>query len=392
MSLLVARFLSPVELGETKILQSYIILFLVFAGSGFNATVLKYCSENRSPANRNFILRFSLYRTLVSTAVVILALAVLAFLGIITSSPYLAHWLIVYATAIPFIVVTDILSVFLLATKRAKDLSAVQAINKAILFVVVVLSTRLWKVEGFVAGTLMASILGILPPLLRVGPDFIKAPADQAPTGIYSLALFSALANGITILGQYGDVFILDHFVEDRLAIGYYSLATFFIVAANQFTMTIQSTLTPYFSEHGRDRKWLIKNLRQNQLLTIGLSLLVAVGIYGAAWVLIKFAYGSDYHPSLNYLFVLLGRYLLFSSYAVIATAFIGLGLVRYNFYAVAVSTPIGLLLSFLFQQNHGALGVAWAQVIATVVTLAIELALLWRMLKHPLDTPVQVG
>jgi O-antigen/teichoic acid export membrane protein len=383
-SLLITRFLDPVELGETKILQSYIILFLVFAGAGFNATILKYCSENRSQENREFLLRFSLYRTLLTTAVVLLVLTVLALIGSLTSTAHLTSWLLIYALAIPFIVVTDILSVFLLATKRAKELSAVQVTNKAIAFVLIVLCTWVWKVEGFVIGALAAGILGVFFPLSKVSAGFLKAPSGRAPAGIYPLAFFSALAGGITILGQYGDVFILDHFVADRQAIGYYSLATFFILAASQFTMTIQSTLTPYFSENRKDRIWLKKNLIQNQLLAIALSLLVSAGVYAAGWVLIRFVYGSQYQPSLNYLLILLLKYILFSSYAVISSAFIGLGLVKYNFIAVAISTPVGLLLSFLLQQDYSATGVAWAQVIANTLTLGVSLLFLWRLFVNP--------
>lgn len=373
-SLVITKFLAPVELGESKILQSYIILFLVFAGSGFNSTVLKYCSENRSQPEREYLLRFSFFRTLGTTAVAIFVMTLLALMGVITGSRDLVKWLLIYGIAVPFIVIADILTVYLQAQKKIKNMSQVQAINKAIGFVVVVISTWRWGLGGFVVGTVVASIISVIPPLLKVGVHFLRASPSLIPAGIYSLALFSVLASGVTILGQYGDVFILDHFVSNRTTIGYYSLATYFILAATQVTITIQAILIPYFSEHWKDKGWFDKNLRQDQISTIILSLLVAAGVYGVAWVLIKYIYGASYQPALAYLSILLIRYIIFSSYAIIAAALIGLGLVKFNFYAAAIVTPIGLVFSYLMQRNYGAMGVAWAQVGAALLILGIEL------------------
>ncbi len=381
-SLLITKFLSPLDLGQAKILQSYIILFLVFAGSGFNATVLKYCAEDRTEQNKEYLLKFAFFRTLATTCAVMLLLFGLAYSGLLTGSPDLIRWIMIYALAIPFLVITDLLTVYLQASKKIREMSRVQASIKLINFVFIVACTWKWGLPGFVTGTLAASILGMIPPLSRVGWQFLKAAPEKIPVGIYSLALFSLLAYGITNLGQYGDLFVLDHFVTDRIAIGHYSLATYFVIAATQVTMTIQAVLIPYFSLHSNDRAWFTRNLRQNQLFTSLISLGIAAGVFLAAWILIRFFYGPAYQPALTYLQVLLIRYILFSSYAIISAALIGIGLIKYNFYAVGVTIPLGLFLSYLLQKQSGALGVAWGQVIAALLTLAIQLVLLQKARK----------
>ncbi len=381
-SLVITRFLSPERLGEVKILQSYIIFFLVFAGYGFSSAVLKYGAEKRTADDKAFLLRATLRRAMIFTAIIVAVVALLTLSGIVTRTAYLSRWLIIFLAAVPFIVIYDILIAYLQGNKRIKEMSRMQAIYKTITFFLVALGTWRWGLEGFVIGTIAASLIGLLPLLKPVGLDFLRRRLGSLPAGYNRMVLFSMLAYSITILGQYGDIFILDHFVLDRQSIGHYSLATYFVLAATQATLAIQAILIPYFSEHGRDKAWLDRNLRQYQLLTSGLSLFIAVGINIVAWGLVRYVYKAAYEPSLGYLLVLSLRYILFSSYAIISAALIGIEMVRYHFFAVGVAVPIGLVLSYFLQQPYGAMGVAWAQVIAAALTLALELFWLQRARK----------
>lgn len=379
-SLVVTRFLTPTALGETKILQSYIIFFLVFAGYGFSAAMLKYGSEERSEAYKAALLRLTLLRALLFTAGTLGTVALLALAGLVTRTAYLTRWLLIYLLAVPFIVSYDVLLASLQASRRIKEMSRLQAIYKTITFFCVVLGAWRWGMEGFVIGTILASMLGLLPLARTIGLRRIAALGAwrqekfAPPAGYGRMVFFSMLANSILILGQYGDMFILDHFVADRQAIGHYSLATYFFIAATQVTNTIQAILIPYFSAYGRDRKWFDRHLLQNQLLTSGLSLGVAAGVNLVAWVLVRYIYGPSYQATLPFLLILSLRYILSSSYAIIAGALIGIEMVKFNFFAIGISTGAGLLLSYLFQARYGIWGVAWAQVLAALLALGLEL------------------
>jgi O-antigen/teichoic acid export membrane protein len=214
--------------------------------------------------------------------------------------------------------------------------------------------------------------VGLIPLLGQLGFRFFKAQGSALPSGFASVALFSLLANGTSALGRYGDVLILDHFSADRVSIGYYSLATTFVLAAIQVTATVQAIVTPYFSEHAQDEAWVRGQLVRNQLRMAALSVLVALGVYVLAWVIVPWIYGPSYRPTLTYLSVLLLRYVVWSSCAVIGAAFVGLGLMRYNFIVGAISTSVGLVLSYLLLQIYGIVGVAWAKVVAAILTFVL--------------------
>jgi O-antigen/teichoic acid export membrane protein len=378
--LLVAKFLTPVELGEIKILQSYTMIFILLGGFGFNAAVLKTCSENRSLAEKEGILRFALTRSLISISISVLILIALAFTGVITSSHHLSFWLMIYAILTPFAVATDILIVFLQSQKKIKAMARAQIFIKGQSFLIIVLSTWIWGFRGFIFATIIAYGVGLFSVLKQTGLDFFASKIKILPSYFVHTAVFSVLSNGISLLGQYGDIFILDHFTNNRREIGYYSLATIFLQGANQITSTVQSITTPYFSERAKDKVWFRHQLIKNQLRMVPLSIAVAALVYLLAWILVHIFYGPEYYSTLTYLLILLIKYVLWSSYALTSVALFGFGLVHYNFIAATISTLMGLTLSYIFLEHFGIVGVAWAQVSAASILLMIMILLAKRV------------
>ncbi len=372
--LLVAKFLTPVELGEVKILQSYTAIFVIMAGFGFNSAVLKVCAESRPDREKAGILRLAVSRAGIATVLTLILVVVLALTGVITPSSHLSLWLIVYACSIPLQVLTGIFIVFLQAQKKIKEMARSQAIVKVQSVLLIVISAWLWGFKGFIFATIAAYGLGLWPFLRQIGLKFLTTSMEQRPAHFMQYALYSVLANGISQLGQYGDVFILDHFAANREAIGYYSLALIFMTAASQVTGTVQSITTPYFTEHAQDEAWVRRQLLLNQGRMLLLSIGIAITLYILAGILVPVVYGPDYASTLSYLAILLIKYVIWSSCAVTGVAIFSLGFVKYNSLLVMISTPISLLTTFLFLTRFGIVGVAWAQVVSAMVTLCLSL------------------
>jgi len=368
--LIIAKFLSPIELGEVKILQSYTRLVFILAGIGMSTGILKICAENRPLREREGILRHVLVRSSITAFITLFVFQAVTLTGIVTSSSRLSHWLIVYALVIPLLVYTETLTSFLVALKKIKEMARAQAIIKIQFVIVRVLATWKWGFSGFVYATIAAYIIGLLPFFKHVGLNFFSVRDVPMPEEFMRISLLSMLVNVINTLGQYGDIFILDHFTSDRKAIGCYSLATFFILGAMQVTNTATSIATPYFSERAHDRVWSKGALIRTQLHMSALSAVVAVAVYGIASFLVSVFYGTDYKPALFYLAILLIRYFLWSSCAIIGVSLFGQGLVHYNFIISIIFVPAGLIFSYFMLKYFGIAGVAWAQVYITFFIL----------------------
>ncbi|MBL4574930.1 MAG: oligosaccharide flippase family protein [Opitutaceae bacterium] len=371
--LLVAKFLTPNEFGQIKLIQSYASVFILIAGFGFNTAVLKLCSEKRQQAEKEGILKRSTLNTLVAT---LLALALLGFLvltDVITSSKEIGFWLLVYSIGIPFAAITGLFTTYLQALKKIKEMARAQALVRVQSVSLIVVSTWLWGFEGFILSTILAYIVGLYPILKQVGFGFVRADASNLlPSNYMHIASFSFTANILAAIGMSTDVFILDHFSTDRSTIGYFSLATIFVLGAMQVTGTVQAIATPYFSERGFDESWVRQKILETQFKMAGLSVVIALLIYFLAWLTISYYYGESYVIVLSYLSILLLKYVIYSSCAVIGVALVGLGLMRYNLMVVAISTPIGFFFSYTLFLQHGALGVAWAQVWSAVLLFVL--------------------
>jgi O-antigen/teichoic acid export membrane protein len=382
-TLLVAKFITPVELGEIKILQSYTAVLVIFAGFGFNTAVLKICSEDRSEKEKHGVLKLAFHRTLISVGVVFALVLGLSLTNVITSSQRLSFWLIIFSLSIPFSVLTNLLIAFLQSQKQIKVMARSQAIIKLESVILIIASTWIWGFRGFIFATILAYAVGLIPLLKEVGLDFLKVPDPNTPGLFTRYAVFSVLANGVSTVGQRGDVFILDHFAADRELIGYYSLAVIFVTAASQVTGTVQSIVTPYFSERAGQRSWFLRQLITNQVRMTLLSLLVGAAVYAGASLLVPIIYGPSYQPTLTFLLVLLIKYVIWSSYAVVGPALMAMGLIHYNLITASIATPIGLLLSYLFLQQMGIIGAAWAQVLQAVLTFFLMMVAAWVAIRR---------
>lgn len=381
--LLVPRFVTPAELGDIKILQSYTALFLVLSGFGLNTAILKLCAEKRPEDEKQYFLKAALQRSLLATAGAYLLLTALAFSGVLASSQRLAIWMVIYALVLPFNMMTILFATYLQARMRIREMARAQLIVKAQAVLVIIGATWLFGFEGFVFSTIFGFAIGLIPFLRQIGTAFLRVAKRPLPALFMSMAVYSVLADGINILGTHGDIYILSLFHTDEAEIGYYALATYFLLGANIVTSTLQMLTLPTLSEHADDEAWFKKTLVRLQIQTVGLSVLVAVGVHAAAWVLIRFFYDPVYLVALRYLDVLLIKYVLWSSFAIMGTAVVSLGLPKYSFYGTLITTPIGLGLAYYFLQEMGIIGVAWAQVAANAVAFFVLLTITWRALRH---------
>ncbi|HEU4698108.1 MAG TPA: oligosaccharide flippase family protein [Gemmatimonadales bacterium] len=374
--LLVAKFLRPSELGDIKILQSWATLFTIAAGFGLNTAVLKFCAENRPEAERVDIVRRALRMAGWTTLACLTVVGALAGAGVLVSSKRLAAWLVVYSAVIPFGVVTAILIVYLQALQRIRAMARAQIVIKLQSFVLIAATTWYWGFAGFITATIVAYAAGLVPLVREAGRGILRpAGGTTLPATFVHVAWFSMLANGVSTLGQNADMYLLDRLVTDRAGIGYYALATILVFAASQVTATMQTIVTPEFSQRAQDETWVRRQLVRVQWRMVGLSILVAAAVWVAASVLVPAVYGPMYRPTLGYLALLLLRFVLWSSYAIVGAVLVALGLMRYNFLVVAVSTPIGLALTYFLIRHFGITGAAWGQIATQVVNLVLVLA-----------------
>ena len=208
--LLVAKFLTPLEIGQIKTMQSFAGVAAIVAGFGFNTAVLKLCSEKRPLTEKAFILKKSMVFSITPVILVLLILIGLAKLNLLSPDHNVNSWMIIYALVIPFMAYTSLLIVYLQALKKIKLMAKTQTAIRLIGFLGLVLATYFIGFSGFVYATILVAAVALVPLFLLVKNDL---QISQNREGIFKesfyYARWSVAANMVSTIGSYLDIFLL---------------------------------------------------------------------------------------------------------------------------------------------------------------------------------------
>jgi O-antigen/teichoic acid export membrane protein len=381
--LLVAKLLTPIELGQIRTMQSFIAVATVVGGFGFNTAVLKLCSENRSPAEKAFIFRRTLLYSAVPIPIVLVILLILARSGVLSPDIAVNRWLPIYMLTIPAVIYTLLIMAYLQALKQIQRMATLQVAVRALGFVAVVLCCATYGLAGFVIAAVVVGTIALAPLWYAARPP--ATPSVRIP-GLFSQSMnvagWSVAANTVNTAGGYMDILLLNFLTTDRAGIGYYGIATIFIMGINQLTATVQTIATPYFSEKGDNVTEFKRVLWKYQKLLIIISAIVTAVSALTIPPLIATLYGDSYSAAGVYFRILTLKYFLWSCYALLGQAVLGMGLVRYNFFAALVQVVAAAIIGYHLITAFGITGAAWAQVISYAITLMLVIAFCGRSLR----------
>jgi len=370
--LFVAGILSPDDIGRIKIIQTYVSIFSIVAGMGFNSSTLKLCSENRTPEERNSIFQSALFFTILSTISLYIIIVVLNFFGIF-SSDKLIQWLIPLGL---FPIISN--SVFMVfvsyfqATKKIKLLSNLTISNKVISIIAIVLFTYWIGIKGYYVAYNLSFIL-MLAVCFRYYKSgswvSIFSPKNVSMFSIHwNYARTSMAAYLLSEISAYVDILLISFFIPDMKQIGYYSFALTITVVLKIIPSTVQQITIPYFSALAHQKtEFLLAFKRYNKLLYfIVAGTLLAVMLFVP--FLLHFIFAGKYDPSMKY-FPLLAIGWSFRLLAQLQYgAIFGLGKLNYNVYSTLVSLIFNIIIISISIYFFGLLGAAYASVLGGLV------------------------
>lgn len=381
--LLIAKFVTPIELGQIKAMQSFIGVATILAGFGFNTAVLKLCSEKRPIEERAFIFKQNFYYTAVPILFVLIGLYALAKLGLLSPDRNINKWIPIYMLVIPAMTYTSLIMVYLQALKKIQLMAKLQIFIRIFGFIILVCITYFYGLLGFIFSSIFIGYIALLPLFNLVKDNFnSKIKVNNVFPQSFFYAKWSVSANTVARIGQYMDIFMLNYLIKDRVDFGYYGLSTIFILGLNYITSTVQSIATPYFSEKSNDKKEFLRVLKKYEKLMVLLAFGLSIIAFLIVPPFIKIVYGNNYVPAGSYFRILVLKYFFWSCYALLGVAIVGLGKMRYNFLSVSISVPVSLILSYFFITSYGVIGAAIAQAIAYFITLIVVSFMIRHVIK----------
>mgnify|MGYP000618839735 CR=1 FL=1 len=134
--------------------------------------------------------------------------------------------------------------------------------------IVIFLSAILWGLSGVIYSTILSYFIGLLfylPYFDRNNFFTFSSVVRKHTINKYSVVVF--LGAVTTIFSQYSDIYLLNYLGVSADIIGYYAIATVFFMAGVTLTGTVQTVLTPYFSEKQHDLKWIRSKTLKYQMI-----------------------------------------------------------------------------------------------------------------------------
>lgn len=372
--LFVAGILAPDDIGRIKIIQTYLSIFIIIAGLGFNSSTLKLCSENRSIEERNILFRSALFFSIISTLILYLIILILNYFSIF-SSDKLVKWIIPLGL---FPIITNslfmVFASYFQAMKRIKLLSRLTISNKLISIIAIITFTYFLGIKGYYLANNLGFIL-ILIVCFRIFGAFFTT--DFFSLGHFShfkihwkYARTSMLAYLLSEVSAYIDIILINYFITDMHQIGYYSFALTIIVILRLFPSTVQQITIPYFSSMMHQRVEFIKIFKRYNLIlyvVVGISL---IAVLLSSPFLIKWFLEGKYEQSLQYLpFLAIGwslRQLIQLQYS----AIFSLGKLHYNVYTSLITVIFNIIAVSILLYFFGLMGAAYASVLGGIVIM----------------------
>ena len=364
--LIVAGILMPEDIGRIKIIQTYLSIFSIIAGMGFNVSTLKLCSENRTKEERDTLFRAGLFFTIISTTCLYLLILLLNYFHIFTRDT-LIQWLIPLGL-FPIISSSlfSVITSYFQAANEFKTLSALTVSNKVISILGILILTCFWGIKGYYVAYNLGLILMLLVCFKVIRIEHTKASLSDKFSYFSShwkYAKSSLWANLLSEMSAYVDIVLIGFFITNMHQIGFYSFALTITILFRLFPSTVQQITSPLFSSiSNQQEQFQIAFKRYNKILY-----LVVILTFLAAWLtiplIVHFVFNGKYDESMHYFPFLALGWSLRQLVQLQSAAIFGLGKIHYNALVSFIVLLFNIIIISISLHFYGLMGAAYASI-----------------------------
>ncbi|MCE5332366.1 MAG: oligosaccharide flippase family protein [Bacteroidales bacterium] len=385
--LFVAGILSPEDIGRIKIIQTFLSVFSVVAGMGFNASTLKLCSENRTKEEGLQLFRSALAFTLISTITIYTVVLILNVFGVF-SSDTLIQWLI--PIGLFPLISNSLFMVFVSyfqATKQIKLMSGITMTNKIISILAIVLLAYWFGIKGYYIAYNLSFIVMLFVSFRVIRKDFSFGISTLQLKSLFPVhwkyARPSIFANLLSEISAYIDILLINYLTYDMQEIGFYSFALTLTVALRVFPATVQQIANPYFSGLANNKPEFKKVFaRYNKQLYL-IVVLTLVFVLLVVPPFINLIFDGKYDASMPYFTFLASGWSIRQLIQLQSAAIFGLGKISYNAYISLISMIFNIAACSLLIHYFGVMGAAYASIPSGIVILSASYYFMQKALKQ---------
>lgn len=386
-SLLVAKIMSPTDVGIIKTIETFANMAIVFGGGGVIFAILKVIPEHKDSAVRRFSLIFSLkYATVFSLAVFVF-FNLLGYLGLISQDENLVYWFQQYSFIIVPSVITMLLIRYYQAIDQFKRISTVILYLKLLSAVFVLSFTYFYFIRGYVLSMVITTVIATLILLFDLRKELVEKTISERQLEIrkkiIGLSKTAFIAQVIDQLKLQSGFLIANFVILDREIFGYYAFALILIQGINIVASSVQQFIIPKMSETSRDLGLFFQKFRLFEKRFNLIAVIIFIGAQLFLPLLVFLLFGDKYDGAMLILRIMLVGWLIEALYALKGVIFISLGKMKYISYASLTIFLVSVPVIYYLNLKYDAVGAALAYVFQSLVALAVLNYYVHKLSKH---------
>jgi len=369
--LFVAGILSPEDVGRIKIIQTYLSIFSVIAGMGFNTSTLKICSEGRSHKENTGYFNAALLFSIISTVIVYIVVLIINSLELLSSDTLIK--LLIPLGLFPLISNTlfVLFTGYFQATKEIKLFSNLTVLNKLFSIIGVIIFAYYWGIEGYYIAfnfsflvMIFASIM-ILKKKMKFSFEF---NFKEMFITHWKYAKSSLFSNIIAELSAYIDIILIGFLIPDMHEIGLYSFALTITVILRLFPSTVQQITIPYFSSFKESKNEFVKIFKRYNKILYLVVIVSLITLLIIAQPVLNLIFDGKYDSSYTYLIFLSLGWSIRNLNQLQSGAIFGLGKIQYNVYMGLFTLAGNIIIYPIAIYYFGIMGAAYASISSGII------------------------
>lgn len=375
-SLLVAKIMSPTDVGIIKTIETFANMAIVLGGGGVIFAILKVIPEHKDSAIRRLSLLFSLKYATFFSLVVFVFFNLLAYSGFVSQDDKLVYWFQQYS----FIIVPSVLTMLLIryyqAIDRFKRISTVIFYLKLLSAGFVLSFTYFFFIRGYVLSMVITTVLATLILLYDLRKELVDKTKSERHLEIRQkiirLSKTAFIAQVIDQLKLHSGFLIANYIILDRELFGNYAFALILIQGISILSSTVQQFIIPKMSEISNNLNLFYTKLRIFEKRFRIVAFIVLIGTQLFLPFIITLIFGDKYLEAIPILRILLIGWFIESFYALKGVIFLSLGKMKYISYASLTIFLISVPVIYYLDVKYAAIGAACAYVFQNLVSLGV--------------------
>ena len=381
----VAGFLTVEQLGQIRILQTYLSFAVLFSVFGFNTSVVKLCSEDRKGGEVRYLFRKALGFVAITSIIACIIVAGLNSFNLISGDKEVKYYFYILIISIIPQAFDSIFTSYLQARRLIKEYSKINVIVKLISVTGIILCTWKLGMSGYIAMYIGGFLISFI-----VLASYIKKHSQEEIISVekpfklhFNLAYIALTTNLLGLFFNYFDIFLMNYLVSDREAIGYYSFAITLTLGMTIYRNTVNQIVVPYLSNASGNFDVLLQKTRNYGKLNIYASLFIAVAFILSVPFLVKIVYADKFTNSMIFFFILCFSEMFYSINSFKGYTILAIGEIKYNLYESIIRGVISLFLAVIGLYCYGLIGLAFSRLITNALEIFIVNYVYKRALAH---------